>query len=72
MKFDLCIGGGEVFWEFRTGEDRDKVWDDLTASYGWEPEWADKRGDGTGPRSHIIIHADKIPISYRWKCVFDR
>lgn len=72
MKFDLCIGGGEIFWEFIEGADRDKVWEELIASYGWQLEWAEKRGDGTGARSHIVIHADKIPTSYRWKCTFLR
>jgi len=72
MEFDLCIGGGELLWEFREVEKRDKVWDDLTASHGWQPEWATKRGDGSGARCHIVIHHETIPLSYRWKCSFLR
>ena len=72
MKFDLCIGDGEIFWEFADVADREKVWGDLTSSYGWQPEWAEKRGDGSGARCHIVIHASKMPVTYRWKCAFER
>lgn len=67
MKFDLCIGGGEVFLELATGEERDKVWSGLSSSYGWQAEWAEQRGV-----RQIVISPDRIPIAYRWKCVFEQ
>lgn len=72
MNFDLCIGGGRIFWEFLEVENRDKVWEDLTASHGWQPDWAEKHGDGSGARCCIVLHLEKIPMIYRWKCGFLR
>ena len=66
MNFDLCIGNGEIFWEFADMFDRDQVWRQLIRSHGWKEEWAALEGD-----RHIVIHQDKIPILYRWKCGFD-
>lgn len=71
MKFDLCIGDGEIFWEFYTGEERDAVWENLLKNHQWHENWAEKRGDGTGARSHIILHPENMPMAYRWHCVFE-
>lgn len=66
MKFDLCIGGGDVFWEFRDVRDRDIVFKNLTENHGWEEGWAEIMGDGCGPRCCIVLHPERMPISYRW------
>lgn len=71
MKFDLCIGGNEVFWEFKDAEHRDSVWDRLLTTHGWQLVWASKRGDERSARQHIVFHVEQIPTSYRWHCVFD-
>ena len=67
MKFDLVIGGNEIFWEFAGEDDRDKVWEDLTTSYKWERDWAER----VGCRG-IILKADAMPMAYRWKCTFEK
>jgi hypothetical protein len=73
MNFDLCIGGGEIFWEFKDEDVRDLVWENLLKNHGWEPEWAECRGAGKhSARYHIIIYAELMPLSYRWHCVFDK
>lgn len=63
--FDLCIGDGEIFWEFADEETRERVWADLIASYGWNLYWARPLG-----KRCISILQDEIPIAYRWKCSF--
>ncbi len=70
MNYDLCIGDGEVFWEFRKTQDRDEVWQMLIASYGWRKEWAKCEGNELSPRSRIVFYPGQIPIAYRWRCTF--
>jgi hypothetical protein len=65
VNFDLCLGRGECFWEFASQEDRDRVWDDMNASYGWSPEWAVKEGT-----FRIAVNLKGLPQYYRWKCAF--
>lgn len=69
MSFDLCMGNGGVFWEFKDAEERDRHWMVLIQSYGWEVEWAERQGDKTSARSVIVFHLDKMPSVYRWRDV---
>lgn len=72
MKFDLCIGAGEVFLEFKNEEDRDLVFENISKIHGWLPEYSEKKGFGKhSARFQIDIFTNKIPISYRWHCLFD-
>ena len=71
MSFDLCMGGGELFWEFKDESYRDLVWNNLLKNYKWEKEWAERKGFGKAARFHIFFHIDRMPMSYRWHCVFD-
>lgn len=72
MNFDLCVGGGEIFWEFKDEQERDLVWANLQKNFEWKPEWASLRGAGKhSARYHIILHPKNMPISYRWHCIFD-
>ena len=65
MKYDLCFGNDELFWEFKTAEDRDLTFKNLQTNPGWKPEWASTRG-----RFQIDFNLKAIPIHYRWKCSF--
>lgn len=72
MIFDLCIGGNEVFWEFKDEKLRDLVWENVQKNFGWKEGWAHRQGFGKhSARFQIVFDIHAIPISYRWHCVFD-
>lgn len=72
MIFDLCIGGGEVFWEFKDEQARDMVWENIQKNHQWKEGWAHRQGFGKhSARFQIVFDIHAMPLSYRWHCVFD-